>query len=65
MVKLCDNYHILPQYFSGFLKIEVSLIYNVVLISAVQQSDSVTHVYIHIHIYVSIHISVYIYIHML
>ena len=30
----------------GFLKfIEAELIYNIVLISAVQQSDSVTHIY--------------------
>ena len=29
-----------------FLRIEVQLIYNVVLITAVQQSDSVVHVYV-------------------
>ena len=29
----------------GFFLIEILLIYNVVLISAVQQSDSVTHTY--------------------
>ena len=33
-----------------FFLIEVELIYNVVLISAIQQSDSVTHIYILFHI---------------
>ena len=35
-----------PLWFSYLFLIEVELIYNVVLISAVQQSDSVTHTYI-------------------
>ena len=33
-----------------FLKIEVELIYSVVLVSGVQQSDSVIHIYIHVYI---------------
>ena len=33
------------------LKIEIQLIYNVVLISGIQQSDSVIHTYIYIYIY--------------
>ena len=35
--------------YSIFFKIEVQLIYNVVLISGVQQSDSVVHIYILFH----------------
>ena len=35
-------------YFFSF--IEAELIYNAVLISSVQQSDSIIHVYIHLHI---------------
>ena len=34
---------------SDFFQIEVQLIYNVVLVSGVQQSDSVTHTYMHAH----------------
>ena len=37
-----------------FSFIEVYLIYNVVLVSAVQQSDSLIHIYIYIFIYFSI-----------
>ena len=40
-----------------FLKIyfiEVLLTYNVVLMSAVQQRDSVIHIYIHIYVYIYI-----------
>ena len=33
------------------LKIEIQLIYNVVLISGIQQSDSVIHTYIYIYIF--------------
>ena len=33
-----------------FSFIEAELIYNAVLISSVQQSDSIIHVYIHLHI---------------
>ena len=36
--------------FSQTYSIEIQLIYNVVLISAVQQSDSVIHAYIYIFI---------------
>ena len=33
---------------SKLLKIEIRLVYNVVLISGIQQSDSVIHIYIYI-----------------
>ena len=47
-------------YFSRltFILIEVSLIYNVVLVSGIHQSESVTHT----HIYICIYIRIYIYI---
>ena len=44
--------------FKNFKKLE-QFIYNVVLVSGVQQSESViyTHIYTHIHIYIDTHIS--------
>ena len=56
MVKSIKNKH--PKrftFFNDFLKIEVQLIYNVVLVSGVQQSDSVLYIYIHTHIHICIH----------
>ena len=44
-----------------FLKIEVELIYNVVLVSSVQQSDSVIHTYIYVCVCVCVCVCVYIY----
>ena len=38
------------DFMTFFFLIEVQLIYNVVLISAVQQSDSVKHMYVYIYI---------------
>ena len=60
--KLCI--YLLKKFF-----IEVQLIYIVVLVSGVQQSDSVIHIhtyiyiYIYIHIYIHIYICVYIYVY--
>ena len=46
---------------SFFLKkIEVQLIYNVVLVSGVQQSDSVIHIYVYVYIYIYIYIYIYV-----
>ena len=42
--------------------IEIQLIYNVVLVSGVQQSDSV-YIYIHTHTHKYTHIYIYIYIY--
>ena len=52
-------------YFIHFLYffIEVQLIYNVVLLSSVQHSDSVIVIHTHTHIYIYIHIHIYIYTH--
>ena len=55
-------------FFPKIYFIEVSLFYSVVLISAVQKSDSVIHVYIYcvysvIHVYISVYICVYSVIH--
>ena len=53
--------------FPWLILIEVSLIYNVVLVSGVQQSDSVIHTYIYISspslclsLYLSLYLSIYI-----
>ena len=43
-----------------FFLIEVQLIYSVVLVSGVQQIDSVLYVYIYTHIYMYVHIHIYI-----
>ena len=52
----------LLHYLQGLLKkIDVQLIYNVILISATQQSDSVVYMYIYIYIYT--HTYIYIYTH--
>ena len=50
--------HFIPQ----FLKIGVKLIYNVVLVSGIQQYDSVLYIYIYIYIYKNIYIYIYKYI---
>ena len=47
-----------------FFKIEVQLIYKVVLVSGVQQSDLV-HIYIYIYIYACVCVCIYIYIYIL
>ena len=39
-------------FFKNVLKIKVELIYNVVLVSGVQQSDVVTYISVHIYIYI-------------
>ena len=46
-------------FFSEMYFIEVQLIYNVVLISAVQQNDSVTHIHVYAYIYIFLSIMVY------
>ena len=43
-------------------KTEIKLIYNVVLVFGVQQSDSVIYIYIYIYIHTHIHISVHIHV---
>ena len=40
-----EHKHVVTTYFKRFNSIKVKLIYNVVLIPAVQKSDSVTHLY--------------------
>ena len=49
-------------YFSVYF-IEVYLIYSGVLIFAVQQSDSVIHIYIYLYIYIYTHILIHILFH--
>ena len=39
-------------FFKNVLKIKVVLIYNVVLVSGIQQSDVVTYISVHIYIYI-------------
>ena len=53
---------LIPDKIDFIFFIEVQLIYNVVLVSGVQQSDSVIYMYMYVYIYIYIYISENIYI---